>query len=58
MMYFLIEDDDLLEKYNNIWNKVSADMKKNFIASLFIIKKFLKTKKKGDEVTDIYNKQF
>ena len=57
-MYFLIEDDDLLEKYNNIWNKVSADMKKNFIASLFIIKKILKIKKKGDEVTDIYNKQF
>ena len=57
-MYFLIEDDDLLEKYNNIWNKVSADMKNNFIASLFIIKNFLKTKKKGDEVTDIYNKQF
>ena len=57
-MYFLIEDDDLLEKYNNTWNKVSADMKKNFIASLFIIKKILKTKKKGDEVTDIYNKQF
>ena len=57
-MYFLIEDDDLLEKYNNIWNKVSADMKNNFIASLFIIKKILKTKKKGDEVKDIYNKQF
>ena len=27
-MYFLIEDDDLLEKYNTIWNKVSADIKK------------------------------
>ena len=26
MMYFLIETDDLLEKYNPIWNKVSADM--------------------------------
>ena len=25
-MYFLIETDDLLEKYNPIWNKVSADM--------------------------------
>ena len=23
-MYFLIEDDDLLEKYSNIWDKVSA----------------------------------
>ena len=27
-MYFLIEDDDLLEKYNTICNKVSADIKK------------------------------
>ena len=24
-MYFLIEEDDLLEKYNTIWDKVSAD---------------------------------
>ena len=29
-MYFLIEDDDLLEKCNNIWNKVSVDIKKEF----------------------------
>ena len=27
-MYFLIEDDVLLENYNTIWNKVSADIKK------------------------------
>ena len=27
-MYFLIEDDDLLEKYNSTWDEVSADMKK------------------------------
>ena len=33
---FLIEDDDLLEKYNTIWGKVSADIKK--IASLSTIK--------------------
>ena len=25
-MYFLIEVDDLLEKYNTIWDKVSADI--------------------------------
>ena len=29
-MYFLTEDDDLLEKHNTIWNKVSADRKKEF----------------------------
>ena len=40
-MYFLIEYDDLLEKYNTIWDKVSAEKKKkNLIANLFIIKKF------------------
>ena len=38
-MYFLIEDDELLEKYNTIWNKVSADIKKNLIASLSTINK-------------------
>ena len=27
-MYFLIEDDDLLEKHKIIWDKVSADIKK------------------------------
>ena len=29
-MYFLIEDDGLSEKYNTIWDKVSADVKKEF----------------------------
>ena len=26
-MYFLIENNDLLEKYNAIWDKISADIK-------------------------------
>ena len=26
-MYFLTEDDDLLNKSNTIWDKVSSDMK-------------------------------
>ena len=29
-MYFLIQNDDILEKYNTIWDKVSADIKKEF----------------------------
>ena len=29
-LYFLIEDDDLLEKYIAIWDKVGADIKKEF----------------------------
>ena len=36
-MYFLTEDDGLLEKYNTIWDKFSADIKKNLVASLSII---------------------
>ena len=27
---FLIEDDDLLKKYNDIWNKTGNGMKKEF----------------------------
>ena len=27
-MYFFIEDDDLLKKYNIMWDKFSADIKK------------------------------
>ena len=40
-MYFLIKDDDFLEKHNTIWDKVSTDIKKNLIASLNTIKKCL-----------------
>ena len=29
-LYFLIQDDDLLEKYHTIWLKVRADVKKEF----------------------------
>ena len=28
--YFLIEDDDLLKKYNTIWDKGSADINREF----------------------------
>ena len=39
-MSFLIEDDDLLEKYNTNWGKISADIKKNLIASRLQLKMF------------------
>ena len=29
-IYFLIEDNDILEKYNTIWDKISTDIKKEF----------------------------
>ena len=56
-MYFLIEDDDLLEKYNTIWDKVSADIKE-FDSEPVYNKEILKTqiKSHGDEVTDFYDK--
>ena len=40
-MHFLIKDDDLLEKYETISDKVSTDTKKkNWIANLSMIKNF------------------
>ena len=55
----MIEDDDLLEKCNAIWDKVSTDMKKlRTSRSINIYIYFLKTKIKsyGDDVTDFYDK--
>ena len=58
-IYFLIEDDDLLEKYNTIRGKVSADIKKEFDSKPVYIKELLKTKIKyhDDEVTYFYDKK-
>ena len=38
MDVFLTENVDFLQKYNTVWDKVSADIKKNLIESLSIIK--------------------
>ena len=43
-MYFSIEDDDLLELYNTIWDKVSADIRKEFDSEPVYNKNYLKTK--------------
>ena len=52
--------DDLLEKYYTIWNKVSADIKKEFDAESVYKKEFLKTKIKshGDELENFTIKKF
>ena len=49
---------DLLQKYNTIWDKVRADVKKELDSGHFYNRKCLKTKVKsyGDEVTDFYDK--
>ena len=56
----LIEDDDLQEKYNTIWNKVNADIKKEFDSHLVYNKNYLKTKIKAhaDEVIVFYDTKF
>ena len=58
-MYVLIEDDDLLEKINTIWDKVSTDIKKEFDSKPIYNKKFskLKVKSHGNEFTDFYDKK-
>ena len=43
-MYFLIEDDNLFEKYNAIWYKVSADIKEEFDSKSVYNEKLLNTK--------------
>ena len=58
-MYFLTEDNDLLEKHNTIWEKVSAESKKVFHREPLYNRNVLKTKIKshGDEVPDFYDKK-
>ena len=45
-VYFLIKDDDLLEKYYTNWDNVSAEIKKEFNSEAIYNKEILKTKKK------------
>ena len=51
---FLIEKNDLLEKYNTIWDKVSADIKKELDSESVYDKKILKIKIKF-EVNEVIN---
>ena len=54
-LHIFIKDDQLLKKYNDIWNKVSNSIKKVFDSETIYDKKFLKAKIKsyGDEVISI-----
>ena len=58
-MYFLIEDNEFLVKYNTIWDKVSANIKVEFHIKPVYNKNYLKTKIKshGDEVTNFCDKK-
>ena len=44
LMYFVIENDDLLEKYNTIWDKFSADIEREINNEPVHNKTYLKTK--------------
>ena len=58
-MYFLIKYDGFLEKYNTIWDKISADIKKKFDSEPVYNKNYLKTniKSHDNEATDFYDKK-
>ena len=58
-MYFLIEDYDLLEKCNTVWDKVSADIKKEFDSEPVYNKNYLKAKieSHNNKVTDFCDKK-
>ena len=58
-IFWLIEDDDFLEKYHTIWDKISADIKNDFDYEPVYKKEILKTKIKshGDTAKDFYDKK-
>ena len=58
-MYFLIENDELLVKYNASWDKVSVDIKK-IDRELACNREFLKNKIKShsDEIINFHDKRF
>ena len=59
-MYFLIKNDELPEKYNEIRNKVSKVTTKRFDSEPVYNNKYLKTKIKSYEgkiITNFYDEQ-
>ena len=44
---FLTKDDELLQKYNGIWEKVKNSLIKEFVSELVYNKKYLKGKRKS-----------
>ena len=58
-MYFLIEDNDLLEKYDTIQDKFCADIKKEFGNHPIYHKIFSDSRiiSDGDNVTDFQDKE-
>ena len=56
-IYFFIEDDELLQRFNIIWNLVRNNIKKNLIENPST-RKFLITRKRSyHDVTDFHDKE-
>ena len=49
LMPFLIKNDELLQKYNEIWEKVDSSIKKDFNSEPVYNKNYLKTKIKSQK---------
>ena len=47
---FLVKDEELIEKYNKIWNKVNNSMKKGFDNKLVYNEKYLKTENSWQKI--------
>lgn len=58
-LYFLIKDNDLLNKCNTVWNKFSADAKMELKSEPVYNKNYLKTQRTfyGYETTEFSNKE-
>ena len=60
-MSFLIKNDELLEKYNEIWQKVKNSIKKEFDSKPVYNEKYLKAKIKsydGKIITNFRNNKY
>ena len=58
-MYFLIENNDLLEKYSTIWDNIGSDTKIELDSNPVYNKNVLKTKieSQGDQITSFHDKK-
>ena len=58
-MYFLIENNDFLEKYSTIWDNIGSDIKIEFDSKPAYNKNVLKTKieSQGDQITSFNDKK-
>ena len=45
-MSFVIKDDDVLDKYNEIWNKIKKTLNMKYLSMLFYDEKYIKAKVK------------